>query len=323
MAESGAEAVKKAQQLRPDAITLDVMMPGGSGFEALVTLTKTPETANIPIIIVSIVDQKQVGFALGAADYLIKPIRKPVLLETIRKHVLPQADDDAEILLVDDDPKTLELLEETLRSAGYETQSVQSGARALEVLSSKLVSAVLLDLLMPGMDGFEVIRHVRQEATLKDLPIFVMTAKTLTQEEICSSQSRNPGAVSKEWLLATTAHRRGWKGCSGPQAGKICGAAMTKVLIAEDNAVNRELLRELLETRGYTVLEACDGQEALHMIEQTQPDILLLDIGMPVLDGFACNTQNPRESSVGDTTRAGRYRIRNAGRPGKDYEVRV
>jgi two-component system, cell cycle response regulator DivK len=61
---------------------------------------------------------------------------------------------------------------------------------------------------------------------------------------------------------------------------------MTKVLIAEDNAVNRELLRELLETGGYEVLEACDGQQALHMIEQTQPDILLLDIGMPVLDGF-------------------------------------
>jgi PAS domain S-box-containing protein len=185
MAGSGAEVVQKAQQLRPDAITLDVLMPGGTGFETLVALRKMPETANIPIIIVSIVDQKQVGFALGAADYFIKPIRKPVLLETIRKHV-PTAsnDDDAAILLVDDDPRTLELLEETLRSAGYETQSVQSGARALEVLSSKLVSAVLLDLLMPGIDGFEVIRHVRKEATLKELPIFVMTGKTLAQEEI-------------------------------------------------------------------------------------------------------------------------------------------
>jgi PAS domain S-box-containing protein len=184
MAESGAEVVQKARQLRPDAITLDVLMPGGNGFETLVALQKTPETANIPIIIVSIVDQKQVGFALGAADYLVKPIRKPVLLETIRKHVPHQPNDDSAILLVDDDPKILELLEETLRSAGYETQSVQSGARALEVLSSKLVSAVLLDLLMPGMDGFEVIRHVREQATLKDLPILVMTAKTLAQEEI-------------------------------------------------------------------------------------------------------------------------------------------
>ena len=184
MAESGEEAVKQARHLRPDAITLDVMMPGGNGFETLAALKKVPETANIPIIIVSIVDQKQVGFALGAVDYLIKPVRKPVLLETIRKYVLPQSDEDEAILLVDDDPRALELLEETLRSAGYETESVRSGTRALEVLSSKLVSAVVLDLLMPGMDGFEVIRHVRQEATLRELPIFVMTAKSLTKAEL-------------------------------------------------------------------------------------------------------------------------------------------
>ena len=185
MADSGAEAVKRAKELLPDAITLDVFMPGGNGFETLVELRKDLETENIPIIIVSIVDQKQVGFALGAADYLIKPIRKPVLLETIRKHAPAAAnDDDAAILLVDDDPGTLDLLEECLRSAGYETQSVQSGARALEVLSSKMVRAVLLDLLMPGMDGFALIRHIRKEATLKELPIFVMTGKALAQEEI-------------------------------------------------------------------------------------------------------------------------------------------
>jgi signal transduction histidine kinase/DNA-binding response OmpR family regulator len=182
-ASSGEEALQKAQDLRPDAITLDVLMANGDGFEALARIRQTPELANIPIIIVSIVDQREVGFALGAADYLIKPIRKSLLLETMRKHAPSQSDEDDSILLVDDDPATLELLQESLRSAGYETQAVQSGQRALEVLSSKLVTAVFLDLLMPGMDGFEVIRHVRQQPTLKDLPIFVMTGKTLTREE--------------------------------------------------------------------------------------------------------------------------------------------
>jgi len=184
MAESGVEALTKAQQLRPDAITLDVLMPGGSGFETLASLRKSPETANIPVIILSIVDQRQVGFALGAADYLIKPVRKPALLETIRRHVPSPADDDSSILLVDDDPKALDLLQETLRAAGYETQAVRSGKRALEVLANKTVGAILLDLLMPGMDGFEVIRHVRQEATLKKLPILVMTGKCLSAEEV-------------------------------------------------------------------------------------------------------------------------------------------
>jgi signal transduction histidine kinase/DNA-binding response OmpR family regulator len=182
-AESGADALMKARQLRPDAMILDVLMAKGNGFETLIALRNVPETASIPIIILSITDQKQIGFALGATDYLIKPIPKPLLLETIRKYVSQQLVDDSTILLVDDDPKTLELLEDTLRSSGYETQSVQNGARALEVLSSKIVDAVLLDLLMPGMDGFEVIRHIRSKSDLQNLPVFVMTGKTLTMQE--------------------------------------------------------------------------------------------------------------------------------------------
>jgi CheY-like chemotaxis protein len=183
--------------LRPDAITLDVMMPGSNGFETLVALRKNPETASIPVIILSIVDQKQVGFALGADDYLIKPVRKPALLETIRRHVPSPADDDSSILLVDDDPKALELMQEALRAAGYETQGVRSGTRALEVLANKVVGAILLDLLMPGIDGFQVIRHVRQEPALKRLPILVMTAKNLTPLEIALLHRETQGLLQK------------------------------------------------------------------------------------------------------------------------------
>ena len=218
MAQSGDEALKEAKRLRPDAITLDVMMPGSDGFETLVALRKNTATADIPVIILSIVDQKQVGFALGAADYLIKPVRKPTLLETIRRHVPAPADEDSSILLVDDDPKALELLQEALRSAGYEVQSVRSGARALEVLANKVVGAILLDLLMPGMDGFQVIRHVRQEPALKDLPILVMTAKSLSGQEIALLNRETQGLLQKDgsWkqqLIAevdrvTRGHRR-------------------------------------------------------------------------------------------------------------------
>jgi PAS domain S-box-containing protein len=198
MAESGVEAIQEAQRLRPDAITLDVMMPGSDGFDTLVALRKSPTTADIPVIILSIVDQKQVGFALGAADYLIKPVRKPILLEAIHRHVPVPIDEDSSILLVDDDPRALDLLQEALRSAGYEVQSVRSGARALEVLANKVVGAILLDLLMPGMDGFQVIRHVRQEPALKDLPILVMTAKSLSREEIALLNRETQGLLQKD-----------------------------------------------------------------------------------------------------------------------------
>jgi PAS domain S-box-containing protein len=198
MAASGADAIKKAQHLRPDAITLDVLMPGSTGFETLAALRRNPETATIPVIILSIVDQKQVGFALGAADYLIKPVRKTTLLEAIRIHAPLPADEDSSILLVDDDPKAIELMEEALRSAGYETQAVRSGARALEVLANKVVGAILLDLLMPGMDGFQVIHHVRQQRNLKELPILVMTAKNLSQEEMALLNRETQGFMQKD-----------------------------------------------------------------------------------------------------------------------------
>jgi CheY-like chemotaxis protein len=105
--------------------------------------------------------------------------------------------DDSSILLVDDDPKALELLQEALRSAGYETQAVRSGGRALEVLANKVVGAILLDLLMPGMDGFQVISHVRREPTLKELPILVMTAKTLSPDEIALLNRETQGLLQK------------------------------------------------------------------------------------------------------------------------------
>jgi len=197
-AQSGDEALAKAKELCPDAIILDILMGKGNGFDTLVQLRNARDTAKLPIIILSIIDQKQVGFALGATDYLVKPILKPVLIETIQKYVSRQGLDDSSILLVDDDPKSLELLEETLRSAGYETQSVQTGSRALEVLSSKIVDAVLLDLLMPGMDGFEVIRHIREKENLQGLPIFVMTGKSLTHEESELLASQTQALFQKE-----------------------------------------------------------------------------------------------------------------------------
>ena len=198
-ADSGRDALVKAKQLRPQAVILDVLMGKENGFETLVALRKSPETANIPIIILSIVDQKQIGFALGATDYLVKPIPKKVLLETLQKYLaFPSSRYDSSILFVDDDPKNLELLTEALASAGYKTESVRSGARALELLSSKTLDAVLLDLLMPGMDGFEVIRHIRSKSDLQNLPIFVMTGKNLTLDERILLNSETQALFQKD-----------------------------------------------------------------------------------------------------------------------------
>jgi CheY-like chemotaxis protein len=183
VASTVAEALEKARQLQPDAITLDILMPNSNGFETLLTLKGTPETANIPVIVVSIVDQQKVGFALGAADYLVKPVDKSLLLRTIAKYTQSQHDRDTSILVVDDDAVTVELLETTLRSAGYQTQSAANGKTALALLAKAPVDGILLDLVMPEMDGFEVLRHMKREARLRDIPVFILTAKNLTEAD--------------------------------------------------------------------------------------------------------------------------------------------
>jgi PAS domain S-box-containing protein len=205
---SAAEAVAKARELRPDAITLDILMPNSNGFEALLSLKSAPDTANIPIIVVSILDQQKMGFALGAADYLVKPVDKGLLLQTIRKYTQPLTIAENLILVVDDDPLTLDLLETTLHSAGYKTQTALSGKAALDTLAHTPVSGILLDLVMPEMDGFEVLKHMKHDAALKDIPVIILTAKSLTEEDAallkCEAQALfQKNGAWKEELMAT------------------------------------------------------------------------------------------------------------------------
>lgn len=184
MASSSAEAMRKAIQLQPSAITLDILMPGGSGFETLYQLKNASKTVNIPIIVVSVVDQKQLGFTLGAAEYLVKPVRRSVLLDTIRKYTEPRAETSSEILVVDDDQKTRDLFADILRSQGYTARLAGNGQDALRILSEEPIIAVLLDLIMPEMDGFDVLRKIKDDPKLSDIPVFVVTGKDLTEEEV-------------------------------------------------------------------------------------------------------------------------------------------
>ena len=180
---SGAEAIERARQVRPVAITLDILMPGGSGFGTLSELKKIPETAHIPIIVVSVVDQKDTAFTLGAAEYLVKPVQKATLLEALRLHVRTAPGRANNILVVDDDPSTLDVMSDILRSAGYRPYAASSGKDALEMLSKADIDAMLLDLLMPEMDGFEVLRTMRNNPKLSCIPVLVLTAKDLSEPE--------------------------------------------------------------------------------------------------------------------------------------------
>ncbi|MBI3896241.1 MAG: response regulator [Acidobacteria bacterium] len=183
-ASSGPEALALAKTLHPDAITLNMLMPGKSGWETLYELKNNPATSTIPIIIVSVVDRKEMGFALGAADYLVKPVSREVVLSTLQKYLGPRKDEPFKVLVAEDNPEDLQIIQEVLETAGYAVLAAGGGKEALGVLKETQPDAVLLDLLMPEVDGFEVIRRMKEDATLNEIPVFVITGKDLTRVDI-------------------------------------------------------------------------------------------------------------------------------------------
>ena len=177
-AQDGREAIELARSEKPDAILLDVLMPGLDGWQTLRALKESPETRSIPVVMVSVVENRALGISLGAFDYLVKPVDRAALFLTLsRAGVLASR---GHLLVVDDDADVRALLEHELVAAGYRVRTAEGGARALEMLARERPSAVLLDLMMPPPDGFEVLYRIREDPALSDLPVIVITARQLT-----------------------------------------------------------------------------------------------------------------------------------------------
>ncbi len=181
LASDGPQALKLAAEAHPIAITLDVMMPGVDGWTILKKLKATPETADIPVIMVSIVDDRNLGFSLGAADYVDKPIDRERFSAVLAKYRC--ATGDCPVLLVEDDPAVRTTLRGILEKGGWRICEAENGAAALASLAKQVPELILLDLVMPEMDGFEFFTELRKYAEWRSIPVIVLTAKDLTSEE--------------------------------------------------------------------------------------------------------------------------------------------
>ncbi|HYM53803.1 MAG TPA: response regulator, partial [Solirubrobacteraceae bacterium] len=196
-ASSGEEGLRQARDLRPDAITLDVMMPGMDGWAVLSALKADPDVADVPVIMLTIVDDKNLGYALGAADYLTKPIDRERLVAVLKQHRR-----DLPVLVVDDDVEVRQLFRRMLEPQGYTVVEAENGRVALERLHDVSPSVILLDLMMPEMDGFEFVAEFRRHQAWRAIPIVVVTAKDLSQED----RERLNGHVQK--ILQKGTHGR-------------------------------------------------------------------------------------------------------------------
>jgi PAS domain S-box-containing protein len=179
-APDGPTGLSLAASLEPDLITLDVMMPGMDGWAVLKELKVDPELQHIPVVMITIVAEESMGYALGAHEYLNKPIDRERLIERLASIGVRNG---SRILIVDDDEDARNVLARGLSREGFQVAEAENGAVALQRLSEGLPDLIILDLMMPVMDGFEFVQRLRESGACTETPIVVTTSKTLTDAE--------------------------------------------------------------------------------------------------------------------------------------------
>jgi adenylate cyclase len=179
-AANGVEGLRRAREVRPAAITLDVLMPDLDGWTVLAALKGDPELAEIPVIFVTILDEKTKGYSLGATDYLVKPVDREQLARVLERICGDRP--SRRILLVEDDEGTRTMIRRGLERDGWSVTEAENGRLALARVAEQGPDAILLDLMMPEMDGFEFLAELRGHAAWRDIPVVVLTAMDVTEE---------------------------------------------------------------------------------------------------------------------------------------------
>jgi PAS domain S-box-containing protein len=185
VARTGPEALKMARDLKPVAITLDILLPEVDGWEVLNRLKADEATRNIPVIVVSVVDNPALGRALGAFDYFVKPVDGKALLSRLSQYAFTNKvkTEPVRVLVVDDEKANLDLLEALLKPAGFAVIRAGGGWEGIDLARSQMPNLILLDLMMPDLTGFDVVEALRAEEATRSIPIMVLTAKALTEDD--------------------------------------------------------------------------------------------------------------------------------------------
>jgi CheY-like chemotaxis protein len=277
-AADGVEGLTLAREIRPTVIILDIHLPRLDGWTVLAEIKSDPVLSQIPVIMMSVEEQRARGFSFGACEYLVKPVEPDRLVNVVRRAILPEAGD---VLIVDDDAQTREVVSRTLRRAGYSTVEARDGEEALLRARVLAPGLMILDLLMPGVDGFEVLRTIRSEGMR--MPVVVLTGKKLVADEERTLREGLARIVHKggsaldhvvrearQLLIARRVVERG---------------RLPRILYVEDSPQNRDIVRRYLAS-DYEVIEAEDGEHGIERAVRDTPDLILMDLSLPRLDGW-------------------------------------
>jgi CheY-like chemotaxis protein len=297
----GESGLALVREYHPDAITLDIDLPGIDGWTVLDRLKHHPETRHIPVHIVSGIDKRHRGLSLGAVSYLEKPVSKEALEESFDKIGSFMEERVKRLLVVEDDEAQRKSIVELVGEDDVEITAVASAAEALELLKDHRFDCMVLDLGLRDMTGFQLLEQMKADATMQDLPIIIYTGKDLSQAEetqlkrladtIIVKDARSPERLLDETALFL--HRVESK--LPDQKRKMLEQLHTsdavfadkRILIVDDDVRNIFALTSVLETYGMNVSFAENGKDALALLDKgTSFDLVLMDVMMPEMDGY-------------------------------------
>jgi CheY-like chemotaxis protein len=196
----GESGISEARREVPSVILLDVLLPGKDGWEVLRELKQDPILRDVPVVVLTVVDERQLAMALGAEDYFLKPVDRDALLARLARfrEGTPAGGPEPRVLVIDDDPAAHTMIHAALSSAGYEVEHSSSGREGIERARGSDVDLVICDILMPDLDGFEVVGRLRNDNRTRHLPILILTAHQLTQADKDRLNGHIVGIVSKD-----------------------------------------------------------------------------------------------------------------------------
>jgi signal transduction histidine kinase/CheY-like chemotaxis protein len=309
-AEDGDKGLQMAIENQPFAITLDVMLPGKDGWSVLKDLKGEPLTKDIPVIMVSIIGDKNLGYELGAFEYFIKPISSEKLLSAFSKLENLANKPIQKIVVVDDDELEFEKFKEEFSSGDIRIEYIRESEYAFSKIAEVLPDLIIIDLLMPKIDGNTLAYKLKSNIKTRHIPIIISTAKDLTEEEKTSLNDivEIIGVKSREHpnnILKVVRNRIEMQQADLTDSlqnivnkpaifnGMIKNGnhftekhLSAEVLIVDDDSDTLYTLDEIVQACNCSTVLAKSGKECLALLEQKIPDLILLDIMMPEMDGF-------------------------------------
>jgi len=300
VASDGNAAIFMAREYMPTAIILDIILPILNGMEVLRILKSDINTRHIPVKILSCTEPLTIAKKLGALDFIKKPIQEDELNGLITSLVNFVQDKEKHILIIEDDQVQAEYLEALLTDKDISVKTVGTGKNGLKELTNKQYSCAVVDINLPDMSGFKLLELIKEKNV--NLPIIIYTARDLTAAELVKLRKKNDAVVLKtassnaRLVEEVSLFLHSVKGSLNEEKQQLLSEAMNtdlglegkKILMVDDDIRNLYALSSVLEGKGLDITSAQNGQEALVLLKNTENkfDIVLMDIMMPVMDGY-------------------------------------